>query len=218
VNVSPKKNVTETYDLQQLEQEYQALRPVMEGFSKELTNQLQKLLDDAGISLGFPIQSRVKTWDSISEKLERLPRRFKGVKEIQDLVGVRIILLFHRDIERTGALLANNFQVTRQYNTMELLGADRFGYSSVHYIVELPKEWLAVPTLAKMGGLIAEIQVRTLAQHIWAETSNKLQYKQEESVPPAVRRAISRASALLETLDLEFERVLIERDAYRGDL
>lgn len=218
MNVSPKKNVTETYDLQQLEQEYQALRPVMEGFSKELTNQLQKLLDDAGISLGFPIQSRVKTWDSISEKLERLPRRFKGVKEIQDLVGVRIILLFHRDIERTGALLANNFQVTRQYNTMELLGADRFGYSSVHYIVELPKEWLAVPTLAKMGGLIAEIQVRTLAQHIWAETSNKLQYKQEESVPPAVRRAISRASALLETLDLEFERVLIERDAYRGDL
>jgi hypothetical protein len=41
-----------------------------------------------------------------------------------------------------------------------------------------------------------------------------LQYKREESVPPPVRRAIHRVSALLETVDLEFERVLIDRDSY----
>lgn len=35
-------------------------------------------------------------------------------------------------------------------------------------------------------------------------------------MPPVVRRAIYRVSALLETVDLEFERVLEQREAYRG--
>ena len=63
-----------------------------------------------------------------------------------------------------------------------------------------------------------EIQVRTVAQHLWAEASHKLQYKSETSVPEPVLRAIFRVSALLETVDLEFDRVLDERDLYRQKL
>jgi len=53
-----------------------------------------------------------------------------------------------------------------------------------------------------------------MAQHIWAAASHKLQYKNEGSVPPPVRRTIHRVSALLETVDLEFDRVLDERQNY----
>lgn len=59
-----------------------------------------------------------------------------------------------------------------------------------------------------MSGLKAEVQVRTVTQHVWAAASHVLQYKQEASVPLPVRRSIYRVSALLETVDLEFERVL----------
>ncbi|MED4462671.1 hypothetical protein [Metabacillus fastidiosus] len=69
-----------------------------------------------------------------------------------------------------------------------------------------------VPNLKKLDGLIAEVQVRTAAQHIWAATSHVLQYKREEHVPPELRRAISRAAAVLEVVDFEFERFLNERD------
>jgi hypothetical protein len=48
--------------------------------------------------------------------------------------------------------------------------------------------------------------------------SHDLQYKNENSVPREIRRAIHRVSALLETIDLEFERVLEQRAVYRGDL
>jgi hypothetical protein len=65
--------------------------------------------------------------------------------------------------------------------------------------------------------MLSEIQVRTLAQHIWAAGSHKLQYKREASVPPPLRRAIYRVSALLETVDLEFSRVLDEREAYLSE-
>src|SRR6185437_7926382 len=72
-------------------------------------------------------------------------------------------------------------------------------------------------TFAALGELQIEIQVRTLAQHIWAAASHKLQYKHEQSVPPPLRRSIHRVSALLEIVDLEFERVLLERREYVGE-
>jgi len=65
-----------------------------------------------------------------------------------------------------------------------------------------------------LGEIRVELQVRTLAQHIWAAASHKLQYKHEASVPLPLRRSIYRASALLETVDLEFDRLLQERSTY----
>ena len=50
---------------------------------------------------------------------------------------------------------------------------------------------------------------------IFGPASHTLQYKHEESIPPPIRRAIHRASALLEIVDLEFERVLEQRENYR---
>jgi putative GTP pyrophosphokinase len=204
-------------DVKEIEQDYLSIRPIAESFCTEVTHQLETLLGEAGITIGFPIQNRVKTWESISEKLKRLPSRFKKVTDLQDLVGLRLILLFKRDIPKTCDLISNKFSVIRRYDTQERLGADQFGYSSIHFVINLPQEWLSVPTFSKMGNIIAEIQVRTLAQHMWAETSHKLQYKSEENVPPTIRRAIYRVSALLETVDLEFERVLTERDIYREE-
>lgn len=94
------------------------------------------------------------------------------------------------------------------------MGEAQFGYQSHHYVVRLKSEWLKVPSYADLGGISVEIQARTVAQHIWAAASHKLQYKREDSVPIPLRRTINRVSALLEIVDLEFERVLSERDAY----
>ena len=105
----------------------------------------------------------------------------------------------------------------KNYDTSDRLNTDQFGYSSTHLVVELPDSWLAVPTFSQMKGSRAEIQIRTTAQHIWAAASHTLQYKQEGSVPAPVRRAIHRVSALLEMVDLEFERLLEQRESYRSE-
>jgi len=213
--MSPEKNAL---DLPSLEREYKGIISLAESFCKELENQIARLLEDQSITLGFPIQHRVKTWNSLAEKFERVKLKATSVKDYQDLIGLRVILLFERDVSSVCNLIENNFTVIRKYNTQERLKDDQFGYSSVHFVIELRDQWLAVPTLAPMRGLRAEIQVRTVAQHIWAEASQALQYKQKESVPASVTRAIHRVSALLETVDLEFERVLEQRDSYRADV
>lgn len=206
---------TNKVDWSALSDDYQKLKPLADRFCIEITNQLSALVTSGNLSLGVPIEYRVKKWDSIKSKIERLSLCVKSIEDIQDLIGVRLIFLFRRDAEKACELLKTTFNVIRMENTEERLKADQFGYSSIHFIIKLPKEWLTLPTLSQLGELKAEIQVRSVAQHIWAATSHLLQYKQEKNVPVPVRRAIHRVSALLETVDLEFERLLEQREAYR---
>lgn len=201
-----------------LEEAYRAVQPIAAGFAVELASQMTTLVDQQGISLGFPIEYRVKTWDSLEEKLQRTHIQLSDVRDLNDLVGLRVVLLFQRDIDSVCEAIEKTFQVIDKYDTQERLREDQFGYSSIHIIATLPDAWLSVPSFSKMSGFRAEIQVRTLAQHIWAAASHFLQYKRETSVPPPVRRSIHRVSALLETVDLELERVLSERAEYRSEL
>lgn len=179
--------------------------------------QISNLLSKQSITLGTPIESRIKTLQSIEEKINRKEREITSVTEFDDFVGIRIIVLFKSDIDKICELVKDNFNVINSENVAERLGSDQFGYQSTHYTVQLPKDWLSIPTLSDLSELKAEIQIRTLSQHIWAVASHKLQYKQENSVPIPLRRAINRVSALLETVDLEFERVLMERQQYKND-
>lgn len=126
--------------------------------------------------------------------------------------------MFRRDVSKTAGLVGDFFKVLDQYDTQERLKSDQFVYSSTHMVVQVPESWLRVPTLEALSGWKSEIQIRTLAQHTWAAASQTLQYKEEDSVPQTIRRSIHRVSALLETVDLELERVLDERANYRFDI
>ena len=161
------------------------------------------------------MEIRVKKWTSIENKLERKNLEIESILLLRDLVGVRAILLFLTDLDKIDELIRSTFEVTSTEDTADRLGEAQFGYQSLHYTIKVPLIWLEIPTMADFGDIQAEVQVRTLAQHIWAAASHKLQYKNEASVPPPIRRAINRASALLETIDLEFERILEKRREYR---
>jgi len=176
--------------------------------------QLLELFNSNNVTLGVPIESRIKNWASISEKIERKNIQLENLLDLQDLIGIRSILLFKRDLTQVNTLISKTFKIVSSEDASDRLSESEFGYQSQHYIVKIPTAWLSLPSLAGLNEFFIELQVRTLAQHIWAAASHKLQYKQEAGVPPPVRRAINRVSALLETVDLEFERVLNDRDEY----
>ena len=209
-----RKSTSEKVDLTLLEEGYRAARPGAERLLRELSHQMTEILGGIDATLGFPISSRVKDLQSVLDKAKSFPK-ITNVQEFQDLVGFRIVLLYLRDVATVKAAIRTHFNVEREYDTQERLGDDRFGYSSYHFVVRLKPAWLALPTFSGLDNWQVEIQLRTVAQHIWAEASHRLQYKRLKSVPPAIRRTINRVSALLETVDLEFERVLDERQEYR---
>jgi len=200
--------------LKALENEYGTDVTRFQDLCAEMVKQIGQLLRDARINLASPIESRVKTWASIMDKVKRNQTQPKSLAEIRDVAGVRAIALFRRDMEPIQKIIEGNFKVLHKEDTFTRLKEDQFGYGSIHYEVQPPAEWSKIPTLKRLDGLRAEIQVRTSSQHIWAAASHVLQYKKVTHVPLPIRRTINRVAALLETIDLEFERVLVEREEY----
>ena len=200
--------------LDRWQQEYRDLQPAATRFSEMLVAEMRQMLRRKHIPLATPIEHRVKEWPSIEDKITQ--HRFRGVSlaELHDLVGLRLILLFRKDVPVACELIESTLEVSSRRDRAEELSYQTFGYQSIHYVIRPPKSWLSVPTFSAFSTFQAEIQVRTLAQHMWAAASHELQYKQEMSVPPPLRRTIHRVSALLEIVDLEFERVFEERETY----
>ncbi|WP_227815163.1 GTP pyrophosphokinase [Nitrogeniibacter aestuarii] len=198
----------------ELHSEYLDLEPSLTRLRKAMIEQLEHLVASCGLTLGVPIESRVKTWDSLVEKLARKGLRPKCLSDVDDLIGIRVIFLFQRDVAPFKEAISETFSVLSSEDTSQRLMEAQFGYKSEHYVIKMPADWERIPSLKGLSERKIELQVRTLAQHIWAAASHKLQYKHEDSVPFPVRRSIYRVSALLETVDLEFSRVLDEREEY----
>lgn len=205
-------------DIDKIYEEYQSQKQIYERFCSEVVKQLNELISSAAISPALPVHYRVKTWNSILQKIERKACTIGSITELPDMAGIRIVLLFQRDMVKISDIIEQTLQIINKENTIDRLGESEFGYGSIHFEVAAPAEWLKVPTLRPIGGIHGEIQVRTAAQHIWATASHILQYKKESDVPLPLRRTITRVAALLETVDLEFERVLDERDEYTTDI
>jgi len=200
--------------IEQLHLQYQDNSSRADRLRESFVEQIITLLKKNKVALGVPLESRVKDWTSIKDKLDRKSLEIERITDLDDLVGVRIILLFRKDLAPAEELLSRTFKILSKEDTSSRLSDAQFGYQSHHFVVAIPDSWATIPTFSDLNGLRAEIQVRTLAQHMWAAASHKLQYKHEDSVPLPLRRTIYRVSALLETVDLEFERVLEERQNY----
>lgn len=201
-------------DIATLQASYELRAPLAGRFAARLSEQVAEIFSAEGVTLAVPIEARVKTWASLADKVLRNSLTISDAGQITDLVGLRIILLFKRDVQRVVDLISSSLTITSKENTLDRLGVAIFGYQSIHLQAEIPGDWGSVPTLRDFVGLQAEIQIRTAAQHMWAAASHTLQYKAEASVPPSVLRSVNRVAALLETVDLEFERALASRDEY----
>src|SRR5437899_1482614 len=115
-------------DIDALRQEYGAVRDLASRFCERLAQQIEELLSANGVALGVPLESRVKSWDSIAEKTQRLSLTLKSVTELNDLVGLRLMLLFRRDMTKACDLISKTFVIVSQEDTGQRLAETEFGY------------------------------------------------------------------------------------------
>lgn len=85
-------------------------------------------------------------------------------------------------------------------------------------MVSLEDDWLNAPSNRDLSGLKAEIQIRTILMHAWADVSHKISYKREEDVPTHLRRKLNRLIALFEIADDQFDSIVKEIEEYRISL
>jgi putative GTP pyrophosphokinase len=193
--------------------QYEAMVPGLERFRESLATALEEQLAANHVGLAAPLESRVKSWESILGKLERDVARIQDFREYRDLVGLRIVVPFATDLPAAAASIRAACHVTEAHQTADRLADDRFGYQASHFVVKARQ--MRPATDGAFSTLTAEVQLLTAAQHVWAQSSHFLQYKSTEATPPELRRSVNRVAALLELVDLEFERLIQARESYR---
>lgn len=189
---------------------------LLSAFGTELNRLLDSLLTAYRTQ---PISCRLKSRSSLEKKIESKSGKYESLAEITDIVGLRIITFFSDEIDRIASVLEREFDVDRENSVdRRKIDIDRFGYQSLHYVLKLSHKRQTLPEFARFSGLKAEIQIRTVLQHAWAEIEHDIGYKSDAQLPVQLRRPFYRAAALLETADDLFLSLRQQHDDYRASL
>jgi putative GTP pyrophosphokinase len=190
-----------------------------ESLAKAMDSLLHQLADSHNVEV-FQIQRRIKTAESLEEKITRPDKagKYEALEDITDLCGLRVITYGNEDCAKMISAIRSEFYID-EANSIDKNFAqrdDQFGYLSVHLVVALSDSRKGLFKFSRLAGLKAEIQVRTVLQHAWASLDWKLRYKSEIEVPRELRRKLYRVNALLEAADDTFSDIQREADSLRA--
>ncbi len=199
--------------------EYAALHSELTRAGQEAVALVQGLLDEAGINY-LSVTGRTKSIASFAEKSARTkagtPLYTDPLTQITDQLGVRVITYVCDDVDAVADVLAEQVIVhdDRDWG-QETASEGRFGYASRHLMIGLDPARESHPDFAHLHGHTAQVQVRTVLQHAWAEFEHDIRYKgtvPAEHVGEFDRR-FTLAAGLLELADREFSEI---RERLRG--
>lgn len=198
--------------------EYRARREWYEWLTQRLKDRIVTALAEAGIDV-FDVESRTKSVESFVGKIEaRKDIKFEDpLREIIDLVGVRVITYYLEDVGKVGELIQREYEVDTAVAVDKANDEpDRFGYRSVHYVVKLLPRRPDSPEWPP-SDVRAEIQVRTALQHAWSAVHHKLDYKSTIANPKELQRRLFRLNALFELADEQFSQLRDQRERIESD-
>jgi ppGpp synthetase/RelA/SpoT-type nucleotidyltranferase len=193
--------------IRQAVEEYALRQPELVGVAEQYVEQVTSILDEAGINY-LSVTGRAKSVGSFAAKASRtvngLPAYSDPLREITDQVGVRVITYVRSDVAAVADVLATQLTVIDDRDLgQETASEGRFGYASRHLLV------------SGGDGQVAQVQVRTVLQHAWAEFEHDIRYK--GTMPAEHARDFDRrftlAAGLLELADQEFTTI---RERLRG--
>lgn len=183
---------------------------------KVALNKWGKFVDDTALSilnkpfitehkLKIPCSYRLKEDKSfISKALYRGKKYTEPLKEIEDKIGTRLVLLTTDDVDAVSKVLLNSdkwhSKVTKDIDTLIDEEPEKFSYQSIHVVVwplENDKNYENVAHEL----LTCEIQIRTLLQHAYSEVSHDSTYKGPFKNDKEITRHLAKSMALMEATD-----------------
>ncbi|MBE0542319.1 MAG: hypothetical protein IH623_13110 [Verrucomicrobia bacterium] len=205
--------------IEKILREYDEKHSLYSAFTLKQQHLLAELLQERSFS-PHSVTSRVKSRQSLKDKLNRTDADYAKLSDVTDVSGVRITTYFHDEVDKVASYLDGEFEIVKEQSVdkRKILDADRFGYLSLHYIVKLSAERLKLTEYRRFPNLACEIQVRSILQHAWAEIEHDLGYKSRIEVPQPLRRRFSRLAGFLELADEEFATIRDALSSYQKNL
>ena len=195
-------------------EEYLRVRPRYQEFARAVRDILVQAFRARDITVNL-VEHRAKESESFGTKASapseddpREPKYRRPLQDITDLAGVRVITFFPRTVVSVGDCIREEFEVLERMDlSRALIQEQRFGYQSEHYLVRLSSKRTALPEYNPHISIVAEVQVRTILQHAWAEIEHDIQYKSSITTPNTIRRRFMALAGVLEIADREFQAI-----------
>jgi len=200
-------------------EEYDEKIELYHDFTFKVLNVIEDLLDINDVSI-HSVRSRIKEREIVSEKIKKKEGRYNNLEDITDISGIRIITYFAEDVDQVAEIIESEFVIDHDNSVdrREIMKSDKFGYLSLHYIVSLSEPRLILSENRRFRECKAEIQIRSILQHAWAEIEHDLGYKTELEIPHPIRRRFTRIAGLLEIADTEFDIIRARLDEYQKEV
>lgn len=180
-------------------------RPQYARFGDELVRRLSARIRSEG--LWAQVSTRAKEVDSLIRKLIAKPHY--SYESLGDKCGVRVIVRYNTQIDLVLDAAKELFERGEPEHKVNRLPPDQVGYLSTHVDVRLYKSD-SLAGVFSPDAFSAELQVRTLAQHLWAEMCHNTVYKNDETLlplPNELKRRVFVLAGTIELADNEFSRL-----------
>jgi phage replication-related protein YjqB (UPF0714/DUF867 family)/ppGpp synthetase/RelA/SpoT-type nucleotidyltranferase len=184
------------------------------------------------------VQCRAKEVSSLRRRLVEADKLDTQTLELdrRDLAGVRLIFYTNNDVDRflASSLIHENFEIEEDSTKIHhpVPENKEAQYRAVHYTVRLREERVRLPEYARFAGLRCEIQVQTILNHAWSETSHDILYKDKlgdgygEKGMKAIARRFERimdkylipAGFEIQKAQQEYERLLQGKSLFDKDI
>lgn len=189
-----------------------------EGFFRALC---ESIISDDGFSIHH-MSSRVKTRESSLDKFDKRYRTqvetdgadYQIKDKISDLIGVRIICFYEKDVLEIANLLEKTLGIyaPRKDRFLERDSSpNEFGYRAIHLNLNLNEDRSNLAEYRRFSTLSFEVQIRTVIQDAWSVLDHQLQYKGHAS--SKLKRSINALAAVFEQADQNFAQIRGQVDA-----
>lgn len=147
------------------------------------------------------IESRIKSQESIEEKLKKLNlavNKENAMETLKDIAGIRVVCFFESDIYKLVDVLKrqNIFIWIKEKNYIK--NPKPNGYRSFHVILAVPLYYLDVTEYFPV-----EIQFRSMAMDLWASMEHRICYKKDKD--GVLREEFLKYAEELEQLEKNFQ-------------
>ncbi len=147
------------------------------------------------------IESRIKSQESIEEKLKKLNlavNKENAMETLKDIAGIRVVCFFESDIYKLVDVLKrqNIFIWIKEKNYIK--NPKPNGYRSFHVILAVPLYYMDVTEYFPV-----EIQFRSMAMDLWASMEHRICYKKDKD--GVLREEFLKYAEELEQLEKNFQ-------------
>ena len=190
---------------------FEAFRHAYRAAIKEVRTKIEILSEDFAVRHDYNsihhIERRLKTPDSIEEKLTRLGKEItiaSARENIFDIAGIRVVCNFIDDVYAIADMLTSQSDVKLLTEKDYIKNPKPNGYRSLHLIIEVP-----IFLEKEKRPMKVEVQLRTIAMDFWASLEHKLRYKKNipESEAEYLAKELVECAGISASLDQRMEAI-----------